>query len=397
VLPPFDREFLFELNYTTKMKKMSTARNFRALGWLSAALLGITLIPAFTYAKVAPTEVDSPIRLSSNENAYGYSENAKAAMVKYLDSGSFYNRNDVEELIEVLAKKEGVTPAHIITTAGSGPVLMMTALAYAEPGVNVVTTEMGYTQLIRKFGERGGEVKYAALGEDMGYDFVAMKALIDENTKIVYICNPNNPTGVLCDPLELKQFVMSIPADILVFVDEAYLELADSSFAMNTCGPLVSVKKNVIVTRTFSKGYGMAGLRIGYAVASPEIIEKISVFYMGAPSYLSAIAAKEAVIDTAFFASSVKQYQTVRKYVCDEFDKMGIKYAEPAGAFVYFHSGIDEEVLQETMLENGVSITGSRASGVLEGSYSNWARVSIGTKSQMDVFLTTLEVMLKDS
>ncbi|MDQ8182385.1 histidinol-phosphate transaminase [Pelagicoccus sp. SDUM812005] len=372
------------------MKKMSTLVERRIRGWVVPAALAGTLLTSSLVGQAAPTLEDSPVRLSSNENAFGYTPKAKMAMMKALDGGSYYNRNNVSELEELCAKKEGVSTDYILTTAGSGPLLMMTALAYAEPGVNVVTTEMGYTQLVRKFEQRGGDVKFAPLSEDMGYDFKALKAAIDENTKIVYICNPNNPTGVLADSAELKQFVMSIPDDILVFVDEAYLELTSSSFAMATCAPLARLKKNVIVTRTFSKGYGLAGFRIGYAVAHPDILEKISVFHMGAPSYIAAIAACEAIKDSEHLAVNIKNYQTVRKYVTDAFDKMGIEYAKPDGAFVYFHSGIDQQLLRDTMRENGILISGSRVSGAPESKYADWARVSIGTKPQMDEFLTLL-------
>ena len=146
-------------------------------------LLGALAAPSFLSAQ--PTLEDSPIRLSSNENAYGFTPKAKEAMMKYIKNGGYYNRNYVSELVAALAKKENVTPEHVITTAGSGPVLMMTALAYAEPGKNVVTTAMGYTQLTRKFEASGGEIKYAPLSEEMGYDFDALKAAIDEDTVIV--------------------------------------------------------------------------------------------------------------------------------------------------------------------------------------------------------------------
>jgi len=379
------------------MKKMSTTRGFRDSALLLATLVGIATGQSQVSAEAAPTLPDSPIRLSSNENAFGFTPKAKEAMIKYLDGGSYYNRNNVTDLIDAVAEKEGVPADYVVVTPGSGPVLMMTALAYAELGVNVVTTEMGYTQLIRKFAERGGEVKFAPLADDMGYDFEAMAALIDENTKIVYICNPNNPTGVLADAVALKQFVLSISSDILVFIDEAYLELADSSFAFNTCASLVRVKENILVTRTFSKGHGMAGFRIGYAIANPKILEKMMPYYMGSPSYLASIAAIEAIKDDAFLSKNIKLYQSVRRYVCDEFDKMGIAYAKPQGAFVYFKSGMDEEEIQTTMEANGVLITGSRASGVPEGSYSDWARVSIGTKEQMDKFLSVLKATLANS
>ncbi len=369
------------------MKKMSN----------NLALVAIAGVLAASWSFAAPTLENSPTRLSSNENAFGYSPKAKEAMIKYIDSGSYYNRNNVQDLIEACAKKEGVPSSHIITTAGSGPLLMMTALAYAEPGVNVVTSEMGYTQLIRKFEARGGDVKFAKLGEDMGYDFDALKDEIDDNTKIVYICNPNNPTGVLCDPAELKQFVMSVRQDILVFVDEAYLELADSSFAMNTCAPLVKLRKNLIVTRTFSKGYGMAGLRIGYGVAQPEVLKKIGEFSMGTPSFLSAIAALEGLKDTDFFQKNVDLYRANRKMVTDAFDRMGLEYASPQGAFVYYKSGIDQQVLRDALESKGILVSGSRESGVPEGKYAQWSRVSIGTENQMKEFLKALTEVLVES
>lgn len=376
------------------MKKMSTNVARRTRNWVLPVAFASSLLTSSLLAQPAPTLENSPTRLSSNENAFGYTPKAKEAMIAALDGGSYYNRNDVSELVELCAKKEGVPKNYILTTNGSGPLLMMTALAYAEPGKNVVTTEMGYTQLTRKFEARGGEVKYAPLGEDMGYDLDAIRAAIDEDTVIVYLCNPNNPTGVSMDPVALKQFVLSVPQDILVFVDEAYLELTDKSFAMATCSPLTKLRKNMIVTRTFSKVYGMAGLRVGYGIAHPDVLEKISEFYMGSPSYLSAIAAIEALKDEEFLAYSVKSYRETRSYVLSKFDEMGVSYAQPDGAFIYFNSGIDQEVLRDAMSENGILISGSRVSGAPPEKYSEWARVSIGTKPQMDMFLEVLEGMM---
>lgn len=356
------------------------------------ALMGALAAPLYLGAQ--PTAENSPIRLGSNENAYGYTPKAKEAMIKYIESGNYYNRNDVNDLVTLLAKKEGVPKDHIITTNGSGPVLMMTALAYAEPGKNVVTTEMGYTQLIRKFVARGGDVKFAALSDEMGYDFDALKSEIDDDTVIVYICNPNNPTGVLADPNELKQFIMSIPKDILVFVDEAYLELSDGNFMINTMAPLVKIRKNMLLSRTFSKSYAMAGLRIGYGVGDPKVIDKIRDFYMGPPTYLSAIAAQEAVKDTMHLAENVKRYKAVRAYTAAGLDKLGVSYADPQGAFIYFQSGLPVADVREAMTAAGILISGSRESGVEKGKYDKWARVSIGTKTEMDAFLTTLAGLL---
>ncbi|MCH6256385.1 aminotransferase class I/II-fold pyridoxal phosphate-dependent enzyme [Puniceicoccaceae bacterium K14] len=374
------------------MSKISIYQKSMRSGLMSV-LGGIALSFSLS-AEPAPTLKDSLIRLSSNENAFGYSPKAQAAIVEALDGGSYYNRNDVADLVELLAEKEGVPSDHILTTAGSGPLLMMTAIAYADPEKNVVTTEMGYTQLIRKYDEMGGQIKYASLSEDMGYDFEAMSDAIDENTVIVYICNPNNPTGVLADPIELKKFILSVPKDILVFVDEAYLELTDKNFGMLTIAPMAKSLDNVIVTRTFSKAYGLAGFRVGYAVASPKIIDTIKPYYMGPPSFIAAIAAQEAVKDMDHMIYNVEAYQKTRAYVCDKFDAMGITYAKPQGAFIYFKTGIDQQELRDSMKEKGILISGSRESGVIPGKYQAWARVSIGTQTQMDLFLDTLSQLM---
>lgn len=354
--------------------------------------LALSLTPALHAGK--PTINDGAIRISSNENPFGFSPKALEKMKAALDAGNYYNHNDVADMVAACAAKEGVKEDFILPTPGSGPVLMMTAWAYAKPGVNVVTSAMGYTQLTRAFVEHGGDIKFAPLNAKMGYDFKALKAAIDDKTVIVYVCNPNNPTGVLADPGELKKFVMSVPENILVFVDEAYLELADSGLSINTTAPLVKLRKNLIVSRTFSKGYAMAGLRAGYGIANPAVLEKLKMFYAGGPSYLAAIAATESLKDTAHLEANRAKYKEVRDYACKELDKMGIKYASPQGAFIYFRSGMNDKELVAKLKSKNILISGSRESGVPEGAYGDWARVSIGTKEEIDLFLGEMSKIL---
>lgn len=330
---------------------------------------------------------DSRARLSSNENAFGYTPKALARMQEALVTGNYYNNNEIGEMVRLCAAAEGVKEDHILTTPGSGPILMLTAFAYAKPGKNVVTTAMGYTQLTRAFTEHGGDIKFAPLAADMGYDFKALSREIDANTTIVYICNPNNPTGVIANPAELRRFILSVPPQILVFVDEAYLELSDTGLQANTMAPLVKVRKNMIVSRTFSKAHGMAGLRAGYGVAQPEVLANLRKFYTGGPSFLGAIAAQEALKDKAHMEANRKNYKEVRDYVCKEFDRLGIKYASPQGAFIYFKAGMPGSELVAKLREASVFISGSRESGVPEGAYGEWARVSLGTREEMDLFL----------
>lgn len=360
-------------------------RTRRSLVLTATLVLASISSPHFAGAQTAASS--APTRLSSNENAFGFTPKALERMKAALEEGNYYNNTEIGEMVSVVADYEGVKEDYILPTAGSGPILMLTAFAYAAPGKNVVTTAMGYTQLTRAFSEHGGDIKFAPLSESMGYDFGALGRAIDENTAIVYICNPNNPTGVLADPSELRKFILSVPQNILVFVDEAYLELADSGLAANTVGPLVKLRKNMIVSRTFSKGYGMAGLRAGYGMGHPEVLAKLRRFYTGGPSYLAAIAAQEAIKDKAHLEANRKNYKEVRDYVCKEFDRLGIKYASPQGAFVYFRAGMPNTDLIKRLRDASIFISGSRESGVPEGAYGDWARVSIGTKEEMDIFL----------
>lgn len=361
---------------------------------LSVALLSASVLAPSSLPGQAIT-VDGKVKISSNENVWGFSPKALARLQSELATGNYYNRDEIAEFIKLCASYNGVKENYIMATAGSGPLLSLAALAYAKPGKNVVTTAMGYTSLVNRFEERGGNVKFAPIGPDMGYDFKALAREIDADTVIVYICNPNNPTGTLADPAELRKFILSVPPQVLVFVDEAYLEIADAGLKPNTMVPLVNVRKNMLVTRTFSKGHGMAGLRFGYGVGHPEVLDKLSEYSTSGPSFLAAIAAQEALKDEAFLEANRKNYSEVRKYVCAEFTKMGIEYAkDPQGAFIYFHAGIPGAELNAKMREANILIGSTRESGVPEGTYKNWCRVSIGTKEQMDLFLGELARIL---
>jgi histidinol-phosphate aminotransferase len=374
---------------------MNKHRSNRARRLTCAALLSALALAPAGLLTAQPIQIDGKVKISSNENVWGYSPRALERLTAELSTGNYYNRDEIAEFIRLCAAYNGVKENYIMTTAGSGPLLSLAALAYAKPGKNVVTTAMGYTSLVNRFEQRGGDVKFAPLGPDMGYDFKALAREIDDNTVIVYICNPNNPTGTLADPAELRRFIMSVPAHILVFVDEAYLEIADSGLKANTMAPLVNVRKNLLVTRTFSKGHGMAGLRFGYGMAHPEVLDKLAEFSTSGPSFLAAIAAQEALKDEAHLEMNRKNYSDVRNYVCEQFDRMDIEYVKnPQGAFVYFHAGMPGRDLNARMREANILIGSTRESGVPEGTYGNWCRVSIGTKEQMDLFLGELARIL---
>ncbi len=331
-----------------------------------------------------------PIYINWNENAFGYSPKAKMAMMEAMERGNRYPRTEGRDLVEALAAREEVPPDWILVTPGSGPVLQMAALAYAEEGKNMITVDPGYTQLSRLFEARGGVVEYVPVNDALAHDLPAMQAAIDENTVLIYICQPNNPTGTLVDPVELRAFIESVPEDVLVFVDEAYVEVSDGGLQRNSMIEVVRSSENVLVSRTFSKVFGMAGLRIGYGVAHPSILAKLRPFYMGPPDLLSTVAATAALADTAHIEYNRDEYIRVRKIVTDRLDELGLEYADPQGTFVFIHTGIDAGELQSMMEARNIII--GRPSPPL----TEWARVSIGTEEEMRSFLSAFESILRE-
>lgn len=378
---------------------MSTTTVPNKAGLRSASLItslvaaaALSLSPQVAFAQ---HEVDSdegsqgPIVISGNENAFGYSQMAMMAIMQELPDINRYQFEETMALIDAIAMREMLPGEFVVPTAGSGPVLQMAAMAYAAPGKNVVSVEPGYTQLVRTFEAFGGETKLVALNDKLEYDLAAVKAAIDENTVMVYLCNPNNPTGTVADPAALKAFIRELPDNIVAFVDEAYLELADGGLEANSMVSLLREGENIIMARTFSKVYGMAGLRVGYGLMKPDVKKKLSKYNMGGPNKLGCVAAVASLQDTAFFEQSVTSYRTVRKMVTDRLDELGIKYAYPQGSFVFMETGVPIKEFQKLMEDRNIMV-GRPFPPMLD-----WCRVSIGTEAEMSTFLTVFEEVMK--
>lgn len=358
-----------------------------------ARVLAATGAILATNAVFAQHEVDDsadagPVKISGNENAFGYSPAAMTAMMQSLGGINRYARTQAEDFVAAVAAHEKVPANFILPTPGSGPVLSMTALAYAAPGKNVVTVTPGYTQLTNLFASQGGTVKSVPLNENLAYDLKAIEAAIDKDTVIVYICNPNNPTGTVPDPEELKAFVRRIPKNVLIFADEAYLELAPGGVEKHSLAPLLNEGLNMIVSRTMSKAYGMAGLRVGYGMAKPEILTKLRPYYQGGPNLLALVGGTAAILDKEFLAENIANYAKVREMVTKELAGLGIKFAEPNGSFIFMETGIEAVEFQKLMLAEKIEV------GRPFAPMTKWARVSIGTEDEMKRFLVAFKKVM---
>ena len=372
-----------------KIALKRSAHVFKAV----SALVGASLLTtqAFAQHEVDAEEADAgPIRISGNENAFGSSQMAYMMIMQEMQKINRYGWEETQELVAAIAAKEGVTPDHIIITAGSGPVLSMTGMWKGLEGGNMIIASPGYQQLARTFANFGGEVINVPVtpAPELEHDLPAMEAKINDETKILYICNPNNPTGTVVDPAELSALIDRVPESVLTFVDEAYLELSND-FEGDTMVGKVKEGKNVIIARTFSKVWGLAGIRVGYGIAKPEIIKELRKFYQGGPNILGSVAALASLNDPSFYEFSRTSYIETRKMVTDAFDSMGIEYAEPAGSFVFFKTGMPIQMFQAAMEEENILV------GRPFPPMFDWCRVSIGTQEEMMAFIDATKKILK--
>jgi histidinol-phosphate aminotransferase len=325
------------------------------------------------------------IRLGSNENPYGPSEKAKQAMMQLFTETNRYPFEAVSEFKQILATHEGVTPDHIAVGAGSGDLLSATGAAFGLEGGRILSgfptfpMLMGYAEVFKATWDK------VNVNEKLEYDYQAVASAIKDDTRLVFVCNPNNPTGTLTDPAVVKAFCEEVSKKVPVFSDEAYLEFLEPGQQVSMVD-LVKKGSNVIVSRTFSKIYGLAGLRIGYLVAKPELIKKITRNHPGIPNNQLAIAAAKASLnDKTFMEMSRKKNAEARKHLTDYLDKKGFFYGKSHTNFVMFDSKSNGAQLLNKMADRGIGIR------VWDYKGTQWSRVSIGTLDEMKIFTNAME------
>jgi histidinol-phosphate aminotransferase len=208
-----------------------------------------------------------------------------------------------------------------------------------------------------------------------------MHAAVSAKTRLVYICNPNNPTGTMLDSATIAAFVAALPDHVTAVIDEAYMEFVEGT--PSSVG-LVTGPKRVVVLRTFSKLHGMAGVRYGYGIARPEIIEEISAACMTTPNIFAVRGAYASLGDKAFLTDCRRRILASRARLTAELTRLRFPYAEPHGNFVFFDTGAPLKQFSEFMLQRNIAV------GRRFPPYENWCRITIGTDPQMDAFIEGL-------
>jgi histidinol-phosphate aminotransferase len=319
-----------------------------------------------------------PILLCWNENPYGPSPAARAAIAQSIAEGCRYPDDENPRLVNLLAEKEGLGPDHIVTGTGSGELLRAFGLLAAREHGEIVVAEPTYAEMTEYAQQAGAILKLVPVDKQLRHDLSAMHAAVSAKTRIVYICNPNNPTGTMVDSAAIAAFVAALPEHVTTVIDEAYLEFVDGAPSSVS---LVKGPKRVVVLRTFSKIHGMAGVRCGYGIARPELIKEISAACMTTPNIFAVRGAIASLGDKEFLTDCRRRIVASRARVTAELARLHFPYAEPHGNFVFFDTGVPIEQFTKFMRQRNIAV------GRRFPLYERWCRVTIGTEPQIDAFI----------
>ncbi|MEK3881440.1 histidinol-phosphate transaminase [Paenibacillus sp. PL2-23] len=329
------------------------------------------------------------IKMASNENPYGFSESAKSAIIEELSNTHIYPDGASVQLTAKLADKLGVATNAIIFGSGSSDIILMAARAFLAPGDETIMADETFSQY-----KHNAEIENARIIEvplkQGKHDLPAMLAKVTSATKIVWICNPNNPTGTIVSNEELLAFMDAVPDHVLVILDEAYGEyVKDPAYSDGV--RLLGSYRNLLVLRTFSKIYGLASFRIGYGVGHPDVVRFINQVREPFNTTRAAQAAARASLsDDAFVAScSQANYEGIQ-YLTAQFQRLGLAYFESHGNFVMVDVRRPSGEVFTGLLRRGVIIRANWTH------YPTYIRVSVGTPEQNEAFVAALEQVLQE-
>lgn len=330
--------------------------------------------------------LEKVVKIASNENPYGATPKV-LEMMKNINF-NIYPDNYVTNLRETLSKELGVKKEELLFGNGSVEIIQMLSRILLNNGDNIITELPSFSSYFSEAKIQGANIKTISYNEKYSFNLSEMLELIDDNTKMIYITNPNNPLGTVIHENELTDFIAKVPKNILVVIDEAYYEyVRDEKYI--SCIELVNKYENVCVLRTFSKAYGLAALRIGYIVASSPVItelEKVRV-----PFNVSTIAqecASIALNDKEHLNYVVTSTHNVIDFMYKELDRLNIEYIKTQANFVMINVKRNSKEVTQKLLERGYIV---RDGFPLMNS---WLRVSVGTLEEMKGFIAVLKEVI---
>jgi len=330
------------------------------------------------------------VKLASNENPLGMSTAAREAIARELHDLPRYPDGNGFELKAALSARTGIAPNRIVLGNGSNDVLDLVARTFLSAGDEAIFSEHGFAVYpISTLAAGGKPVQVPA--KDFGHDLDAMAAAINERTRIVFIANPNNPTGTFLAGPELEAFIARVPQNVVVVLDEAYTEYLPDEDRYDSVAWLASYP-NLLVSRTFSKAYGLAGLRVGFGLGSVEVIDLLNrVRQPFNVSSLALAAAAAALADQSFVERSAEINRRGMTQLTDAFARLGLDWIPSRGNFVTVKVG-DAAGVNLSLLKQGVIVRPIGGYGLPE-----WLRVSIGLPEENQRFIDALAVALGEA
>lgn len=321
------------------------------------------------------------VKLASNENPLGVSPKGIEALNTSVDTVNIYPDPSAISLRTVIGRKLGVSMDQVIVSNGASGVLRLVTEVLIEDDDEVIYSKPTFPAYYNNTVRHGGIPVEVPLSEGYKYNLDGMINAITNKTKLMIICNPNNPTGTILSYEEIEIFLKKVPSDIIVIIDEAYIEFVENREEVDSLKGLNQFN-NLLIVRTFSKIYGLAGLRIGYGIASKDIIDLLynanQTFVTSSP----ALAAAEAAIDDEEFIGIVKTNNTMgKKYLLEEFKKMGFDVVPSEANFLFVDMKIEAKDVYEKLLRKGCII---RPMG-------KFVRVTIGTNTENKILIDALK------
>lgn len=377
----------------TDLSRRSFLGGSAAAGGILAAGPGITYAAGKSSGS-RPAYGPAPhiAKLNANENPYGPSPAAQqAAFEAVREGGAYYVRDTVRRLKAMIAERNGVSSEQVALANGSSAVLTFIATAAGQRG-NILTPDLFWDSTVRRGVRQSGEIKRLPKTESLAIDLAAMERAINDDIALVHVTNPNNPTSLLLDGAELRAFARRAAAKTTVLVDEAYNELTDKPDYYSMVD-LVREGHNVIVARTFSKIYGMAGMRVGYTIASAENTALIESYNMGDYTLNQAgmAAAVASYNDLGFLEMSRSKIFEGRQMIVEGLKANGLAALPSATNFLFVNLGdLNADVFKEKMAARNVMVRG------VYRDYHNFSRVSMGKLEHVQMYVDALPVVLEE-
>ncbi|RSL33803.1 histidinol-phosphate transaminase [Salibacterium salarium] len=330
-------------------------------------------------------------KMASNENPYGASPAVQEAIKKMAEQPQIYPDGYATDIRGAVAAHLNVLPSQLIFGAGSDEVILMLCRAFLTPETNTVMATPTFSQYKHNAVIEGAEIREVPLRNGR-HDLTSMLDQIDENTRIVWVCNPNNPSGTYTTQAEFESFIKQVPDDVLVVSDEAYIEYVTAEDFPNTLSYLETYP-NVMILRTFSKAYGLASLRMGYGVASESLISALDPVRPPFNTTTMAQYAAAAALGDQVFIEDCRQKNREGLNAFEKFcEEKGFSYLPSQTNFLLMNTGVSGDAMFDELLKKGVIVRSGEALG-----FPHSIRVSVGTEEQNQIFLKAIDECLKEN